>query len=194
MIENREGLFIVTDLKQYAFCPRVVYFERCLPDFRPRTYKMDAGKQEHAHEAKRAARRRLTRFGLDEAERYYDVWLESPQLGLIGRLDEVLVTPEAAYPVDYKLSEKVQSHHRLQIAAYAALVEDQWQMPVPHGYIVLIGQRRAETVIIGETLKEQFIQVMEDIRRITYHEYLPPPPHSRRPCQVCEFRRACNDF
>ena len=33
----------VIDLKQYEYCPRIVYYEYCLPGVRPTTYKMAAG-------------------------------------------------------------------------------------------------------------------------------------------------------
>ena len=35
--------FVVTDLKQYAYCPRVVYYTYCLPLLRPMTFKMERG-------------------------------------------------------------------------------------------------------------------------------------------------------
>ena len=36
-------IFRVTDLKQYFYCPRVVYYAYCLPQVRPVTAKMEAG-------------------------------------------------------------------------------------------------------------------------------------------------------
>ena len=39
--------FTVTDLKQYFYCPRVVYYTYCLPLLRPTTYKMEAGAVAH---------------------------------------------------------------------------------------------------------------------------------------------------
>ena len=33
----------VSDLKQWVYCPRVFYYQQCLPDVRPTTYKMKAG-------------------------------------------------------------------------------------------------------------------------------------------------------
>lgn len=193
MIDDTTGLFIVTDLKQYAHCPRIVYYEQCTPDFRPRTHKMDIGKLEHDREVKRASRRQLSRYGLEQGERHFDVQLTSATLGLVGRIDEIILTEDAAYPVDYKLSRKIWSHYALQLAAYAMLIEDQCNVPVPHGYLHLIKRRQVEKVEFTGALLEQVDETLEMIRRITQFEYLPPPPKSNRPCQACEFRRACND-
>ncbi|MBK7917055.1 MAG: hypothetical protein IPJ94_12485 [Chloroflexi bacterium] len=39
--------FRVIDLKQYVYCPRILYYQTVLPDVRPITYKMEAGIQSH---------------------------------------------------------------------------------------------------------------------------------------------------
>jgi len=51
--------FVVTDLKQFAYCPRVVYYSYCLPLIRPMTYKMKAGQEAHVEEKGREQRRSL---------------------------------------------------------------------------------------------------------------------------------------
>ena len=40
-------MFRVTDLKQYAYCPRIVYYTYIMPSVRPKTFKMDEGKAAH---------------------------------------------------------------------------------------------------------------------------------------------------
>ena len=197
MIDTDSDLFIVTDLKQYAYCPRVIYYERCMPDFRPRTFKMDAGVIAHEHERKKAARRTLRGYGLENGDRQFEVTLRSEQLGLIGKLDEVVVIPGpplAVYPVDYKLARRASPHHALQLAAYALLLEEAYQVAVPHGYLYLIPNRRVEQMLIDDKLRQQVQQALEWVRRITDQELMPPAPRSRRRCENCEFRRACNDF
>ncbi|MEP7287800.1 MAG: hypothetical protein ABI947_18755 [Chloroflexota bacterium] len=56
----------ITLIKQYTYCPRVVYYETCTPDVRPRTYKMDAGTMAHERERQRAARRTLSAYQVPE--------------------------------------------------------------------------------------------------------------------------------
>ena len=36
-------LLEVTDLKQYTYCPRIVFYRYCLPRVRPITYSMEEG-------------------------------------------------------------------------------------------------------------------------------------------------------
>lgn len=45
--EEERFTFRVIDLKQYAWCPRVVYYQIVLPAVRPTTYKMAHGIESH---------------------------------------------------------------------------------------------------------------------------------------------------
>jgi len=92
-------VFTVTDLKQYAYCPRIVFYTYCLPLIRPTTGKMDEGRLAHEEARDRERRRTLRIYGLEDARRHFDVWVASDQLGLTGRIDLVLeVVPDSPGP------------------------------------------------------------------------------------------------
>ena len=59
-----ELLFEVTDLKQWSYCPRVLFYRSCLPEIRPVTDLMAAGIRSHGDEAGREERRSLRMYGL----------------------------------------------------------------------------------------------------------------------------------
>ncbi len=190
-------LYIATDLKQYIHCPRITYYENCLPDFRPTTYLMEAGREAHEEERIRAVRRTLRLYELAEGERHTEVSLRSEQLGLAGKIDEVIVVagdPPLAYPVDYKLTDRLRPQHRLQLAAYALLLEDCWGARVEEGFVYLIVRRRAERVRIDAALRQAVLDALDDIRQIVEWERMPSAPADKRRCSVCEFRRVCNDI
>src|SRR5262245_51277213 len=153
-------LFEVTDLKQWSYCPRVVYYRYCLPDIRPITNLMAAGIAGHTDEAGREERRSLRTYGLTVGERATDLPLRSTRLGLRGRLDLAIAVPDRAAPgaeaivVEYKDSEQaLGAHFKLQLAAYALLLEESWALPVRRGFIYRIPLRRAEVVPITEALR-----------------------------------------
>jgi len=190
----------VTDIKQYAYCPRIVYYHYCLPDIRPITYKMEAGIAAHEDEAEREARRSLRPYGLTEGERFFDVRLHAAEIGLRGRIDMVIATPKRAdpdaelIPVEYKFSErKPGKHFKIQLAMYGLLLEEAWQLPVRRGFLYLIPLRRAVAVPLTATLRRQALDQIAAIRSIVEQETMPDPPPTRRPCVSCEFRRFCND-
>src|SRR6516162_5091663 len=105
-----QWLFEVTDLKQYACCPRIIFYRYCLPKVRPVTYLMEEGTKSHEEEDNREERRSLRVYGFTEGERYSHLSLQSTTLGLTGRIDLAIALPARNAPnaegavVEYKLS------------------------------------------------------------------------------------------
>src|SRR5579864_4415679 len=90
--------FEVTDIKQWAHCPRIVYYRYVLPRVRPVTGLMREGQTHHHEESAHEERRSLRLYGITEGERSFDVPLYSPTLGLRGRADMVIATPDRQAP------------------------------------------------------------------------------------------------
>ena len=190
----------VTDLKQWRYCPRVVWYRYCLPTIRPVTDLMRHGIAHHRDEEGREERRSLRPYGLTAGERHFDLSLRSERLGLRGRLDLAIAVPGRASPgaeavvVEYKDSEqRVGPHFKLQLAAYALLLEEAWGLPVRTSWVYQIPLRRAERVPITPMLRRQVGEVTAAIKAAIQGEAMPEAPASRRPCASCEFRRFCND-
>jgi CRISPR-associated exonuclease Cas4 len=188
-----EETITISLLKQYIYCPRVVYYETCTPGIRPTTYKMRAGNTAHDLERGRAARRTLFAYQLSTGERHFDVRILSPHLALSGIIDEVVTTPDEAIVVDYKMSDWAGDNHLHQLAAYALLAEERFALPVRRGYIYLIKARQFEEVAVDQGLRNSVMETLQHIQRIRYAEYMPPPVEARNKCLSCEFRRFCND-
>ncbi|MCC7209679.1 MAG: CRISPR-associated protein Cas4 [Anaerolineae bacterium] len=184
----------VTDLKQHAHCPRFTFFEHLWPAVRPRTYKMDAGDDAHERERERARRRSLREYGLPDGERRFAVRVESAALRLRGEIDELVIAPGGVYlPVDYKLSKAVSESFRVQITAYAMLVEVQFGATVTTGYIYLIARRSLVPVDITAERRGAILRMLAAMRTMIRAESMPPPVRARAKCRDCEFRRFCND-
>ena len=195
-----ELLCEVTDLKQWTYCPRVVYYRYCLPEVRPVTALMQAGIASHVDESEREDRRSLRTYGLSAGERVFDLRLQSANLGLRGRLDLAIALPSRDAPnaeaivVEYKDSERATgSHFMVQLAAYALLLEEAWNLPVRRGFLYSIPLRQAEPVPITRQLRAKVTQNIAAMHSAIQGEQMPPAPASRRPCVSCEFRRFCND-
>ncbi len=190
----------VTDVKQYACCPRLVYYHYCLPDVRPLTYTMQIGTASQQKEEEREQRRQLRHYGLEQGERLFHYALRSQNLGLKGIVDMVIVTPslqaseKEVIPVDYKYSEqKVGMHFKLQLAAYALLLEEVFHIPVQQAFLYTIPQRKAERIPITITLRKKVENVLQQIQQMLPSEQMPPATKEYRRCPTCEFRRFCND-
>lgn len=193
-------LLEVTDLKQYTYCPRIVFYRYCLPTIRPLTFLMEEGIRQHTVEENREERRSLRHYQIEEGERFFQVVLQSQTLGLTARLDLAIAIPSRtavgaeAVVVEYKYSEqKAGVHFKLQLAAYALLLEEAWNIPVKRGFIYSIPQKRAEAIAITPQLRKKVVQTVNDIRRLIEHQQMPEPPASQSRCVTCEFHRFCND-
>lgn len=188
------GDIIVTSLKQYAYCPRITYHESILGRARPITYKMEDGALEHEAERRRARRRTLKQYGVEAGYRLFNVRLRHPKLGLTGMMDEVLQLPDGVMiPIDYKVARKVSLSHRLQICAYAMLLEGISGIHVPHGFIYLIPLHKTQQIKTTADLRQQTLDALGAIRVIIQDEMMPEPVRELAKCTSCEFRRFCND-
>ncbi len=185
----------VTDLKQFAYCPRIVYYSYCLPLVRPTTYKMEASVETHHKAASDETRRSLRAYGLSDGERRFDVALTSERLGISGCIDMVIVLGrQEAIPVDYKLSRHGEARHfHQQLAAYAELIEENWQIPVRRGFLYLLPERRAEEVKLTGRLRAGLRGQVAVMRQMICSQAMPDATAAKARCVNCEFRRFCND-
>lgn len=197
MLDVEEKLiFTVTDLRQYTYCPRIVYYTYCLPLIRPTTYKMEAGIAAHERAGKKARRRTLSAYGLKKGKRHFDIWLKSPILGLSGRVDMVIEAEEGRelIPVEYKQTRRrIGRHVRLQLAAYGMMLEEAWGGEARRAFVYSLLKRKAQGIQLTEQLRAEVRGVMATMREMVKREAMPDPPRSRRGCVNCEFRRFCND-
>lgn len=187
-------IFRVTDLKQYTYCPRIVYYTYCLPLLRPVTEKMVDGRIAHEEMRGRERRRSLGLYGFVEGKKHFDVRVESGRLGLRGKIDLVIETAEEWIPVDYKQTERqVGAHIRQQIAAYGMLLEEAKGVRVRRGLLYSLLSQRVEEVLLTAQLRREVEETVAAMREMVERERMPGPPASSRPCVDCEFRRFCND-
>lgn len=191
-------LLRVTDLKQFEYCPRIVYYQYCLPGIRPTTYKMEAGIAEQERVAGLEERRSLRAYGVKVGERHFNVPVTSSQLLLSGQIDMVIETIDGdrhrLLPIDFKLSRQEPGRHfKLQLACYALLLEEQWALPVETGAIYLIPLKKVVKVPMTQRLRNDALQHITEIRTQVMAQRVPPPTSQRSRCVNCEFRRFCND-
>ena len=191
----RQFELTVTDLKQWAYCPRIPYYHHVMPVEFARTYKMQRGRDVEAAVEAMEKRRGFRRYGLERGERRFGVWLHSAALELSGKLDLLIVTADACYPVDFKDTEGgVRYNHRIQLAAYALLVEENFARPAPIAFVYLVPTRQLVTVPVGVKEREVVMCAVVEMRRVIQQENMPGPTPVRARCTACEFRNYCADI
>lgn len=184
----------VSDIKQYFYCPRVVYHTYYTPVHRPTTHPMQIGADQHEVLSVLERRRTLSRYGLEAGSRKFHVSLQAESLGLSGVLDLLIETEDGAFPVEFKsTTQRLNLNAKYQLTAYALMVEECLDQPVSQGFIYRIPTGRITPVPISETLRRRTLDAIGQIQGMLSDEWMPPPTPQRGKCVECEFRRFCAD-
>ncbi|MFC4427190.1 CRISPR-associated protein Cas4 [Deinococcus navajonensis] len=183
-----------TELRQHHYCPRIVFFERCTPVQRRETISMTHGREKHQSELLKERRRTLSRYELTEGERCYDVRLTSQTLGLTGELDLLIVNGTRAFPVEFKHTLGLPDPgHKLQMCAYALLVEAQLNLTCAQGYWHSSRTRQTHVISFDTRLRNRTRAVIQTIRGFIHAERCPPPTSQAIKCIDCELKNFCGD-
>lgn len=188
------ALIPVTELKQWAYCERIVYYHAFVPGGGVATFKMaEAGRAQEMIESLEM-RRTLREYGLEGAQRRFGVWLADEVLGISGKIDLLLVGAERSAVVDFKLtSGEPGRNHRMQLGGYALLVRAALGIEVTTGFIYRIADGRVFEIGIGEELLESVRTAVSGIRECLAREVLPAATEVRGRCVECEYQNFCGD-
>lgn len=190
----------VSDVRQWIYCPRIVYYRFCQPLKRPVTYKMEEGRLQHQRIEELERRRTLRFYGLREeerggqVERHFRPRLYSQRLGLSGIVDLVLVATWEAIPVEYKHTEApLGLNHKYQLVAYALLVEDQWGKPVRRAFVHTLPKDHLAEVAITPNGRTFVRRALREIRAAISEDRIPEATDRLGRCVDCEYRLFCGD-
>lgn len=204
-----QDLLLLTagDIKQYFYCPRIVFFRYLIPHFKPTTYKMVEGKLRQIEETQLEKRRSLVRFGIkspwpkkrweeDQIKKCFNLRLTSERLGLSGSIDMAIVTPQEAIPVDFKdgafsLGDTVALHHKYQLLAYGLLLEDTFKVKCERGFVYSLEDGSTKMVHFSQGARDFLLGKIRKIRRMLRDEIMPEPTPFRGRCKECEFKPLC---
>jgi CRISPR-associated protein Cas1 len=177
----------VSALHALAYCPRLFYLEEV-----EELYTQDA--------AVFAGRRLHTELEKQEDEEWEELFLESEELGLRGRLDALRTRDGETIPYEHKRGRAHRDQNkqpqawesdRLQILAYAFLLESALGITVKEGRI----RYHADNVLIhvpfddaGRAAVREAIQQALLLRQFTHR---PPVTNNERLCARCSLAPVC---
>src|SRR3989475_12153450 len=184
----------VTYLKQYAYCPRIPFYQHVLVSTGTLAYKMERGRDRQAAIEASERRRKLREYGLAEGRRHFGSWLTSERLGLSGKLDLLIEAEGACFPVDFKYTTGRPYHnHRLQLAGYALLVEENFRKPVPAGFLFPTIHDAVVRLGMTPALLAEARSALRNLQSMIPNEAFPDATPVRARCTDCEYRNFCGD-
>ena len=180
-------------IRQWCYCPRVVYYMELTDTAFHRPRWVEQGKSFHHREEKLWQRRNLSRFNLEHGETFHNLELQDEALGLNGIVDMAIKTDEAVYAVEFKLSANGKKRgHQLQLVAYAMLLEKHFSKPSPVGFLVGKG-KVLHTIDIDVDKRGDVMEAANQIRSMLQRGLKPESSATVAQCCICEYVNFCND-
>ncbi len=179
-------------LRQWCFCPRVVYYRELLGMKALEPLWSKQGGAYHQRETILFKRRNLSRFHLKEGIKHHNINLKNKTLRLHGISDLIIETPDRVFAVEYKLGKKVNSGHIMQLLAYALLAEKHFSKQASHGFI-LTGDGKLKVVEIDNEKREKLKLIVDKIFKMLFDNHKPPSDATAHQCGQCEYLNYCND-
>lgn len=181
-------------IRQYLFCPRVVYFLEVLniPKASPEWVK--EGTKHHIKQTELFKRRTLARFGLENAEFKTNVSLSNDKFSFYGICDALIIGNTHIYPVEIKLhGDKPTFAQKMQLVAYGMIAEELYKKQFDTGFMLY--EKNAKTVPIKTTEqdKQKVNLIAEEIITMIQNARLPYSSADDSKCTQCEFLNYCND-
>ena len=173
-----EELVNVSDLNQYAYCPRRYWYLHFY-DTQGRNYERVEGKTKHENKATRGN-------WLNE------LYLESEELGLKGKIDVMELDGDRIIPIERKRAESGDYYRsdELQLAGYCMLLETHIDEPVQEGAIYLYETDQRMHIPITKKHREAVKEQIETMREMTV-ETVPPFTDNPSKCDACSAREYC---
>jgi len=186
-----EGLLTVVDLKRYAYCPRIVFITSVLHLEERTSEAMELGHEEHDE---RLIAPLLVKLSAKRVLRALE--LESKTLGLVGKLDYLVVTRNRELvPVEVKWSGSAKGRakwdHRFQLAAYAFLIEENLGSRVNRGCIYYLKDRGLVETLIDEDIRLIVRRMLREMHEMVLEERDPGIKAPLSKCINCGYLPYC---
>jgi len=98
----------------------------------------------------------------------------------------VLVLRNEFVQVDYKQTRSLNGrpwlNHKIQLAAYALLLEDKFNTVVRRGYLYYVPEERVLEVVFTQGMKRHMRRVIRNVEEMLKEERLPPARVGRSKC------------
>ncbi|MDO9527704.1 MAG: CRISPR-associated protein Cas4 [Syntrophales bacterium] len=190
-----ESSITASDILEYLFCPRFIYFENYLdiPQHEEKRFKVQKGRS--IHEDKQKINLDYLRKKIGCADRKRSVYLSSDR-GIRGIVDEILFLDDGtAAPLDYKYAEykaRTFRNHKYQLTFYGRLIREYYDVPVNKGFIIYTRSRnKLIEVTITEKMYSELDAIISDLRSVIQRGIYPKPTSYKARCGDCCYGNIC---
>ena len=183
----------ISMIKEYTYCPRQAYLKIMLMR-EPPTESMKYAKQTTNTEN---ILRIIKEQGI-QGETKLEVPVKSVKLGIVGRVDAVIINGRRAVVIETKLNigskKKLYTrynHILAQATAYAIAVEETMKVTVDK--VIIIDQEKGTAITIKPTpnLRTWIKRTTQELKQHIQNQQLPPKTTNKAKCKACYFKNIC---
>lgn len=196
---SSEDYFYITstEIRDYLFCPAILYNKYIRKINEPLTEMMRDGKKRFEVERERG-KRRLTLLGLKRIKPekiLYSVPVYSKKLCIYGIIDVIYWYRGKAYILEIKESNltKAPLDHIYQATAYALMAEDTFKTIIHKIIIYYTKSGKYIEKKLTNAMKQYTINIIKEIKEIIKGERIPEIKYKRK-CRSCWYNRICHFY
>jgi len=197
MVKMTNDMFIVvSDVIEYLFCPRFIYFMHCLniPQHEEKRYKVLKGRD--IHDVREKTNKNYLRKKLHCTRKEISVYLASEKYHIKGIVDDVLFLDDGtASLIDYKFAEyreRLFKTYRYQLVLYALMIKENYSVKVNRGFICYTRSNNlVKEVKIRDKDFKDAILIINKILDIIQKGVFPEKTKTKSKCIDCCYRNIC---
>lgn len=123
--------------------------------------------------------------------------IDSDDLELKGIIDQIEVYPEGFVPIELKTgsmpNEGVWPGHRIQLGAYALLMEEKFGKEIKEGFVVYLDKQERRRIAINPFLKQEVKELKNKVRELLNNFEIPEVESNENKCNKCGIKDKCFD-
>ena len=123
--------------------------------------------------------------------------VESERLQLRGIIDEVHVYPAGYVPFELKTgkapNEGVWPGHKIQLGAYALLLEDKFGNEIKEGFVKYLDSKKECQIVINPFLRQEVKDLIEKAGLLLRSKELPDFCKNENKCKSCGLKDICHN-
>ena len=121
--------------------------------------------------------------------------VESNILQLRGIVDRIEVYENGYVPIELKTGkvpkDGVWPGHRIQIVAYAMLLEEKFKTQVKEGFVNYLDAKETRQIAINPFMKEEIINLVKEVQELLKNQNIPNYCENKNKCTNCGLRETC---
>jgi len=191
-----DTIITISDVLEYQFCPRFIYFMHCLdiPQHEEMRFKVMRGRE--VHEKKRITNPEYLRKKLGVVGKEIDVFVASKKHHIKGIIDEILFLDDGtAAPFEYKYAEfkdTIFKTHKYQLVLHGLMIKENYGREVNRGFICYTrSNHHIEQVNFHDRDFARGIEIVDEILEIIDKGFYPAKTKYKNKCIDCCYRTIC---